>query len=242
MSRRTRPAGAVVVGDLHGRIGRLEAILGEHGEDAPFVFVGDYLDRWHDSPGDGYRVIRRLMGLPAARCLVGNHDALVLAVLAEQVDGPDQRLVKRGWTGIGALWIHNGGNWADLRALADDPEAVNWLHRLEGMTMVGDRLVQHADTPNYLEYGGSAAAVNDGLRAAMITDPYRVFAHLTDRRRFRDVPVQTASYLRQFGARHLVHGHTAHSELAPEVYADGLCTDLDCNRHATGSVLVLPEP
>lgn len=229
----------VVVGDLHGRLSRLEGILAEHGEDATYLFVGDYLDRWHDAPGDGYNVMRRIMTLANANCLLGNHDALILAVLKEQVDGPDPRLTERGWTGIGAIWIHNGGNWADLRALADDPAAVNWLHSLDGMAVVGDTLVQHADTPNYIEYGTDVASVNDGLRASLIINPYRVFAHLTDRRRFRDLPVQTAEYVERFGVARLVHGHTAHRNATPEIYNEGLCVCVDSNRGVAGAVLRL---
>ena len=78
------------VGDIHGRLDLLEAILGKIEADArkskpterrTLVFLGDYVDRGPDSRG----VVRRLIGgLPPcfeAHFLKGNHEAILLNFL-----------------------------------------------------------------------------------------------------------------------------------------------------------------
>jgi serine/threonine protein phosphatase 1 len=91
-----------VIGDLHGRLDLLEAMLALAGEqpDAEavrLVFVGDMIDRGPDSAG----VLRRLHGLCTAVperviCLCGNHERMFLDFLA---DPPGQ----------GRRWLDAGG-------------------------------------------------------------------------------------------------------------------------------------
>jgi serine/threonine protein phosphatase 1 len=85
------PDGALIyaVGDIHGQLHLLDALLEQITADAGradaqrcvLVFVGDYVDRGPDSAG----VIERLVsGLPEGfevRCLMGNHEAILLKFL-----------------------------------------------------------------------------------------------------------------------------------------------------------------
>lgn len=80
------------IGDIHGRLDCLDALLARIAEDAgaqppaadqALVFLGDYIDRGPDSRG----VIDRLLAGPpagfAARYLKGNHEAALLRFLDE---------------------------------------------------------------------------------------------------------------------------------------------------------------
>ena len=85
------PEGTLIyaVGDIHGQLHLLDALLEQIIADAGrtgaqrrvLVFVGDYVDRGPDSAG----VIERLLsGLPEGfdvRCLMGNHEAILLKFL-----------------------------------------------------------------------------------------------------------------------------------------------------------------
>ncbi len=99
------PAGSLVyaIGDLHGRSDLLDDMLGQIVKDAEgraadrrvLVYLGDYVDRGHDSRG----VIDRILAGPPdgfeQACLLGNHEAWMLDFLA------DAR--------AGAGWLANGG-------------------------------------------------------------------------------------------------------------------------------------
>src|SRR5438034_2060543 len=88
------PAGIAVVGDIHGRLDRLDRVLRQIPEERTLVFLGDYVDRGPDSRG----VVRRLMGLEHQRSCVllcGNHEEMMLDALAEAYVSD---------------WLQNGGD------------------------------------------------------------------------------------------------------------------------------------
>ncbi|OSP55763.1 hypothetical protein BV911_06395 [Pseudoruegeria sp. SK021] len=152
-----------VVGDIHGREDLLDAVLrlitrdavkAGCGSQADLVFVGDYIDRGPDSRN----VVTRLMGLTketgmTVTCLMGNHEAMCLAFLAEQEES-------------GSLWLSNGGRETlqsygvfvplrlpdaaaqnALRKLARRaiPTAhLDWLRSLPTLWTSGDVVVVHA--------------------------------------------------------------------------------------------------
>ena len=71
-----------IIGDVHGELGALEALLAhlaEAGrtEQRHLVFVGDLVDRGPDSLGV-VRLVERLMHEGRASCLVGNHELNLL--------------------------------------------------------------------------------------------------------------------------------------------------------------------
>ncbi|MCU0987731.1 MAG: serine/threonine protein phosphatase [Acetobacteraceae bacterium] len=105
------------VGDIHGCAEKLDALHALMAEDAAaaverqhvIVYLGDYVDRGHDSQG----VIERLLG-PApfaaqAIHLAGNHEAMMLDALARPDDAEAVR-----------LWVDNGGA-AALASWGIDP-------------------------------------------------------------------------------------------------------------------------
>jgi serine/threonine protein phosphatase 1 len=72
-----------VIGDIHGMLRPMEALLGgvlSRDASAQFIFVGDYINRGPDSRG----VIDRLINLPNATFLRGNHDDIFDLVLSGQ--------------------------------------------------------------------------------------------------------------------------------------------------------------
>jgi hypothetical protein len=88
MSRLVRDlfAGPIdVVGDVHGEIAALRALLdrlgyaaeGSHAEGRRPVFVGDLVDRGPDSPAV-VQLVRRLVDAGRAQCVLGNHEFNIL--------------------------------------------------------------------------------------------------------------------------------------------------------------------
>ncbi|WP_037313242.1 metallophosphoesterase family protein [Ruegeria halocynthiae] len=85
------------VGDIHGRLDLLQALLSRMDPDCPLVFVGDYIDRGSYSA----EVLRHLRHLSQGTdrqvvCLMGNHEAMLLNFL----DDPEQ---------YAPHWLQNGG-------------------------------------------------------------------------------------------------------------------------------------
>jgi serine/threonine protein phosphatase 1 len=88
-----------VIGDLHGRIDCLNALLDKLQTEAPdtrWIFVGDYIDRGDHSAQvlDRLWVVRE--HLPDTVFLLGNHEEMMLSFL----DDPER---------AGNRWIYHGG-------------------------------------------------------------------------------------------------------------------------------------
>jgi hypothetical protein len=83
-----------VIGDIHGELDALLALLGhlgydargEHRQDRRLVFIGDLCDRGHDSPGV-VAFVRRLVERRHAQCLLGNHELNVLRGASKEGNG-----------------------------------------------------------------------------------------------------------------------------------------------------------
>lgn len=103
-----------VIGDIHGRLDLLNALLEKVGTEAHMVFVGDYLDRGPHSA----QVIDRLTGLVAkgrATCLIGNHEAMFLGF----VEAPERGggwLRAGGTETLASYGVAGVSEWADLDA------------------------------------------------------------------------------------------------------------------------------
>jgi hypothetical protein len=207
-----------ILGDIHGDYERMLEKIGNLDPATPLVVVGDYFDRWNR----GLESIRWLMARPNTISLLGNHDALMLAVLAEVESGQEGRSVES--------WIWNGGQREDMAHLQTDPEAIEWMRNLPAMTMVGDILVQHCDAPVYLNYGKSVEDVNQAFTQRIATgDPeilFNVFADLCRRRQFYS-PDLLRKYLDTFGASKLIHGHTPHTNPQAITLFGGAITNVD---------------
>ncbi len=87
----------LVIGDVHGRLDLLQALLPRLDDGSPWVFVGDYIDRGDYSA----QVLRQLMHLSVTSngrvtCLMGNHEEMLLEFLKDPFT-------------MGPMWLRNGG-------------------------------------------------------------------------------------------------------------------------------------
>jgi hypothetical protein len=259
------------VGDVHGCVAPLREALYRAGyidererwvaEDSRLWFLGDLTDRGPDGVG----VLDLVMSLQEQAadhggevgCLLGNHELMLLA--AHLPGGRRLRLVQDGDEDVHALfrerWLGNGGQDADSSRLTD--EHLEWIAALPAMARVGDHLLVHADTVGYLEFGGSVETVNAGI-ADLLADPVDVeeidrLTHLmTKRFAFAsDDGIAAREFLRAFGGRQIVHGHSPIPLLlgiepaavtGPLVYAGGYAVNLDTGVFLGGPCLVCALP
>ena len=141
----TLPEGQLLyaVGDIHGRLDLLEAMLGRieadaqssgHAKHRTLVFLGDYVDRGPDSRG----VVETLIGgLPQgfeAHFLKGNHEAILLNFLDD------------AWTLDN--WLVNGGD-ATMRSYGVDTDR---LARLGAPAELWRQALQEVLPESHLEF------------------------------------------------------------------------------------------
>ncbi|MBR6556630.1 MAG: metallophosphoesterase [Clostridia bacterium] len=85
-----------VLSDIHGNERRFHSILHQidlRPEDTLYV-LGDVIDR---HPG-GFRILRRLMAMPNAKLLLGNHEYMMLRALGHPADdNPDDGTALAHW-------------------------------------------------------------------------------------------------------------------------------------------------
>ena len=89
--------------DIHGNMRRFNSIMEQiqlQPEDTLYV-LGDVIDRH----GDGVRILRRLMAMPNAKVLLGNHEYMMLRALNEPYDAGDTPNLEE----CRFLWYRNGG-------------------------------------------------------------------------------------------------------------------------------------
>jgi diadenosine tetraphosphatase ApaH/serine/threonine PP2A family protein phosphatase len=95
---------AIAIGDVHGCLESLRALLARLPPERELVFLGDYVDRGPDSAAV-LRTVERLAAERPCRLLMGNHEAL----MAEAIAGGDVQ-----------LWFSNGGD-ATLASYGEEP-------------------------------------------------------------------------------------------------------------------------
>jgi hypothetical protein len=241
-----------LVGDVHGQLDRLIALLRAAelihpsgawaGRNARLYFLGDYVDRGPDGIG----VIDMIMRLQVEAAmkggrvegLLGNHDVMLLAAhrIGNEVPREDDLPLRY-------LWQQNGGRRKDLDGLTEDHVA--WLSDRPAMERVGPTLLLHADATFYADYGKTVEQVNNAFADVLQSEDYAPWAELivafVRRMEFDErmggSKAAAQDFLRRFGARRLVHGHTPIPMVSqglrggpvtePWVYADGLCTNID---------------
>ena len=232
-----------VVGDVHGHREALVRLLHEaglldvrerwSGRDALLWLLGDLADRGPEGIGT-IELVRRLEAesAGAVRCLLGNHDALLLAVHrfgGEETSFPGLTF----WD----VWRMNGGVEADLRALR--PEHVSWLSSRPALAREGDLLLQHADTDAYLELGATVDGVNRWVASTLgngsVEAMDALVEALSDRMRLVE-PDRVDALLERFGGELIVHGHTPIASVrgvdpgevtGPLVYGNGRVVNVD---------------
>lgn len=91
-----------VISDVHGQLKCFEAILGKINlqPDDRLYILGDVIDRGVH----GIEILKRIMAMPNAEMLLGNHEFMMLNALGEPYDG-----IHRSLSECTELWYENGG-------------------------------------------------------------------------------------------------------------------------------------
>lgn len=216
---------AYVIGDVHGCLDLLNKLLADIAEDHAMrgparglvVLLGDLIDRGPDSAG----VLKRLRDydLPGLRlvCLAGNHEEVLLKILAgdpTEVEG----------------WLRFGGG-ETLQSYGADPKALEALgsaaaqRRIAAIVPSQDRhfLEQFADSMRFGDY----LFVHAGIRPGVPPEQQS----LRDLRWIRE-PFLTDT--RDHGMV-VVHGHT----ISDKVEEFGSRIGIDTGAYATGRLTAL---
>ncbi|HYA00581.1 MAG TPA: metallophosphoesterase family protein [Candidatus Binatia bacterium] len=214
----------LIVGDVQGDHERLaEALTAYPDDEVETIFLGDFFTGGRPGDAGGHRAARIALGRRNSRAILGNHDLLVMALVEERRHG-GERLRARDGELLETIWRRRRGDPADLAALAADGEMEEWLRGLPVMLLLDDAtLVQHTDDDAYAALGDSVAAVNRAAALMLTQGPAGLLGllrHLIGRRAFDDAP-RLDAYLRRFGARRLVHGHTPHWGSGPDIRHSG---------------------
>jgi hypothetical protein len=240
-----------VVSDVHGHRDdlahglRSAGLLDENGRwtggDAQLWVLGDLTDRGPDGIG----VVNLVRGLQAqapeqVHVLMGNHEILALG---------RARFPKTRFAGS---WRANGGLARDQAGLTEDDLA--WLAGLPVAARVGDELLVHSDTLEYLSWGDSVEEINATVTALLddggFLEHWDVWARLTSRYDFAgdEGPGAARRLLDSLGGERIVHGHSIIGSLlgvrSTEVrsallYAEGLVLAIDGGRYDGGPLLVV---
>jgi hypothetical protein len=165
-----------VVGDVHGYLDELRAALREAGiiddEDdwcagnTRLWFLGDFTDRGPDGVG----VIDLVMSLSAqaaavggyCKALMGNHELLLIGA---KKFGDTPVSSGAGTASFKAAWLLNGGQRTDMERLED--HHIQWMSRLDALTVADGHLLLHSDATCYLDYGDTIDSVNDAVTEAV---------------------------------------------------------------------------
>ena len=224
------------IGDIHGARDRLTVLLraatiidsGNHWQAGACtgISVGDYLNRGEN--GAGVMTLLRQWQSEAQQVggelisLAGNHDILMIGVLAERQRAAFGELASR--------WLLNGGRFLDLETLEHDHATQAWLRDLPAMALVADTLYIHSDSLIYCDLGNSIAEVNANVHTILHSGDLDLIAKLFDqlcrRHELRD-PAAVDRLLRTFGGSRVVHGHSPFFGTAPVISPDGRCINIE---------------
>jgi hypothetical protein len=202
-----------VVGDIHGYpdtlarllrdAGLLDGKLRWSGRDARLWLLGDLVDRGPDGIG-AINLVMRLEREGPVRCLLGNHEAVMLAAAWRfgDVEG----------SGLGdvfqSYWLY-GGQASDLARFR--PEHAAWIETLPAVARDGDWLLLHSDTDLYLRYGRSIDEINRSIASVLTAGDANAVEDLLDSladRNVLDEPDAVDRLLGALGGFRIVHGHT----------------------------------
>jgi hypothetical protein len=238
-----------VMGDVHGHLRPLLHIL-QHaglvdkhhnwsGGESILWFIGDLVDRGPDSIAVMDLVIRLQTEAATAGgqvgCLLGNHELLFLAAyqFGRRSTGLSSNFISK--------WRNNGGNRADLAKLTK--QHLTWLAALPAMALIKDVLLVHADATFYTRYGHTIDEVNAAITHMLQRSNALAWEELIEEFAMRGVfnhpyggEELISRFLTIFGGNQIVHGHTpihimaggqAKKVIAPLIYANGRCINID---------------
>jgi hypothetical protein len=258
-----------VIGDVHGELEKLRDLLrGAElvrtdmdaseawcGGESTLWLMGDLVDHGPDGIG-AVELVMRLQHQAAqvggqVQVLLGNHDMLLLAAHrfgTRPIPGSEKTCRD--------YWQENGGQETDLERIT--PDHVGWLSSLPAMAREGGHLLAHADALLYTRYGQSIAQVNQSMTELLQSDDItswdRLLDEFSEHQAFVDATAgagRAAAFLRHFGGRQLVHGHTPVTKLTgqppeavrePLLYAGGQCLDVDPGMYLGGPGFVYRLP
>jgi len=204
----------LVVGDVQGDSERLAEALAAYPEDElDTIFLGDFFQGGPPGAAGGAAAARIARSRRNSRSILGNHDLLLLCVLEEvRLGRTPEAVLATHRRSLAEVWLWRRGDWADLRAVADDAGLEAWLRDLPLMLRLDDgTLIQHSDDDAYERLGDDVDTVNARARAAL-AEPggaWTVFWHTVGRRAFDD-PERLERHLTRFSGTRVVHGHTPH--------------------------------
>ncbi|MFN8445615.1 MAG: metallophosphoesterase [Caldilineaceae bacterium] len=244
-----------VVGDIHGQYTKLVSLLQSKrlvdrqlrwiGGNASLCFTGDFVDRGPDGIGCVELIMRlqREAALAGGQivALLGNHEVMLLAAHRFENELFDC-IASTFWE----LWRHNGGIGTDFERLTE--EHLAWLSNLPAMYVHDDYLFMHSDTIRYAEYGESLEEINYRISTVLHSDLAWAWVQLLCAvgaredfvNRSNDGVFKAQAMLEQYGGCQIVHGHTpiscvtklaAGRVMAPFIYADGLCINVDAGMY-----------
>ena len=249
-----------VIGDVHGQFasfcrllqgaGLVDGTFAWSGEDAALFLMGDFFGHSTTPGPHGLAAVDLTMRLEAAAAaaggevaaLLGNHDVLILAARRF-----GHLSLKGGPIDFLARWREDGGAEEDLENLT--PRHVAWLESLPAMLRAGETLLVHADAALYEAYGATVEEVNAAFATILKGDDAKAFHHLLDafgeHNAFRDEEgkARAKRFLSLYGGQKIIHGHTpiskgraleAEAVTEAEIYADGLCVNVDGGMYRGG--------
>ncbi len=240
---------AYVISDIHGELRALHKLLRQHklidghehwsGESKVLWFLGDLVDRGHDSIGVLDLVMRLQEEAKAAggevHCLLGNHEMLLLAAyqFGRRSTGLSSNFITK--------WRRNGGHREDLAKLTK--AHFDWLTALPAMATIASHLLIHADATFYTRYGRSVTEVNETLSNLLKRSDALAWEELLEEFAMRGIFNHSLAgeefvsrFLTIFGGTCIIHGHTpitlmskvpAKKVQEPWVYAHGRCINVD---------------
>ena len=233
-----------VISDVHGHRDDFARGLDDagYGDDDELWILGDLMDRGPDGIGALDLAMSLQQQSPdRVHVLMGNHEILALG----------RYRFPRGK--FADSWRMNGGRKRDQARLTD--EHATWLASLPLMARLGDYLLVHSDTTEYLAWGDTTDEVNRTV-AGLLADPtdleahWDVWARLTDRYAFahNDGAKVAREFLDAYGGEVVIHGHSIIGTLLdipssqveqPLLYADGLALAIDGGRYDGGPLLLV---
>lgn len=241
-----------VVGDVHGQFTRMKRVLQDAGlidaalswtgGAARLLFMGDFFDRGPDGVSSLALAMKLAEEAPRsggwADALVGNHEVNILGATRFP---RSEALVQ--------MWGRNGGMPDEPDKLT--PDMLDWMMTRPAMLLENDLLLMHADAAFYALFGQSIEQVNAVFREMLSARQPGSYEYLGDlffeHRTFFNGPesgAARAAYMRErFGGVAIVHGHTPihtmsgappASVIAPFVYDDGRCINVDGSMYSGG--------
>lgn len=208
-----------VIGDIHGRLDCLNALLDKlanHAVDATWIFVGDFIDRGDHSAEVLDRLFNLMQQRPEVVCLLGNHEEMLLWFLEDPAKHGPAWLRYGGLQTLASFGVpipatgpqsHNLREVRDLLLAALPMAQLNWLQSLPRYWQSGNVAAVHA--------GADPTRPLDRQSGSTLTWGHQSFGHL---------PRQDGIWV--------IHGHTT---VTYPVERNGVIS-IDTGAYATGKL------